>query len=396
MGCDSTITTNVGVLSVFSFSDSVTVCYGESYTFSDGTTVENITSSFEHTSNLISSHECDSVIVTVIRVNPVFTGLVTDTVCYGDTYTFPEGMVQENIIAPVTHTSSLTGVNGCDSMITTELIVLPCYYLSETAAVCTGGSYVFPDGATENNVIAPVEHTSHLSAQNGCDSIIVTALEVNSSYELSRTIEVCAGDDYTFPDGTTEYDISAPLSHTSNLVSSEGCDSIITTQVDVNEVDVSVSQEGHILTANNDEAEYQWIDCTDDSQLAGETGNSFSAFRSGRYAVVIDQNGCVSTSECYEIIVSGLETDVPEDNILVYPNPFEDVLSIRLPADLDRVSVIVLDIRGQQVIKQEPDKAPGSVWLDVSSLQSGMYFLSITAEDATVTFKVFKGPEASF
>jgi gliding motility-associated-like protein len=231
-GCDSVIVTNVAVNPVYNLTQNATVCQGDSYTFPDGTS-QVISATLSYTSNLTTLSGCDSVIVTNVAVNPVYNLTQNATVCQGDSYTFTDGTSQV-ISATLSYTSSLTTLNGCDSIIVTNVAVNPVYNLTQNATVCQGDSYTFPDG-TSQVISANLSYTSNLTTLNGCDSIIVTNVAVNPVYNLTQNATVCQGDSYTFPDGTSQL-ISADLSYTSNLTTLSGCDSVIVTNVAVNPV----------------------------------------------------------------------------------------------------------------------------------------------------------------
>ena len=226
-------TTTVTVNPLYNQSETATICSGDSYTFPDGTTQNNITSTVTYTSNLLSAANCDSVIVTTVNVNPVYSNSETVSVCSGDSYTFPDGTTQNNITATVVYTSNLQAATTCDSLIITTVNVNPSYNLTETASVCSGGSYTFPDGTTQNNITSQVVYTSNLQAGTTCDSTIVTTVNVNPLYNQSETVTVCSGGSYTFPDGTTQNNITSTVTYTSNLQSAANCDSVIVTTVNV-------------------------------------------------------------------------------------------------------------------------------------------------------------------
>ncbi|MBN2521974.1 MAG: hypothetical protein JXB24_01805, partial [Bacteroidales bacterium] len=237
-GCPSNnrVAIDVSLNPVYNESETDAICSGESYTFPDGTTQNNITSTVVHTSNLITVNGCDSVITTTINVNPVYNLAESAGVCSGDSYTFPDGTTQNNITSTVVHASNFVTVEGCDSIITTTVDVNPVYDLAESAGVCSGDSYTFPDGTTQNNITSTVVHASNLVTVEGCDSVITTTVNVNPVYDLAESAGVCSGDSYTFPDGTTQNNITSTVVHASNLVTVNGCDSVITTTVNVNPV----------------------------------------------------------------------------------------------------------------------------------------------------------------
>jgi len=55
--------------------ENITVCYGDSYTFPDGFVQNNITTPMNHTSNLLTIYQCDSIIHTTINVNVIDVGV---------------------------------------------------------------------------------------------------------------------------------------------------------------------------------------------------------------------------------------------------------------------------------------------------------------------------------
>jgi hypothetical protein len=242
-GCDSIIVTTVNVNPVYMTTDTVWVCSGTAYTFPDGTTNTGITMDTTHTSNLSTTAGCDSIIVTRVNVNPTYSTPESVAICSGMDYTFPDGSTQTNITATTVYTSSFLTIHGCDSSIVTTVNVNPVYNINQTVSVCTGSNYTFPDGTSQTNITTATTYTSNLSTVAGCDSIIVTTVNVNSVYNMTETAAVCPGNSYTFPDGTTQTNITSAITYTSNLVAMGGCDSIVVTTVNVNPIDTtSMSQ----------------------------------------------------------------------------------------------------------------------------------------------------------
>ena len=171
-----------------------------------------------------------------ISVNPIYSFTETDVICSGGSYQFPDGSTQNNITSQVVYTSNLQTVNTCDSIIVTTLNVNPVYNLTETKSVCSGDSYQFPDGTTQSNITSQVVYTSNMQTVNTCDSIIITTVNVNPTYSATETQIVCSGDSYQFPDGTTQSNITAQVVYTSNMQTVNSCDSIIVTTLNVNPI----------------------------------------------------------------------------------------------------------------------------------------------------------------
>jgi len=382
-------TVNVG--QIFNLSETVFVCSGSSYTYPDGTVQNNITSPASHISNLNTILGCDSIITTTVNVNPTYNAIEYITVCQGDSYTFPDGTTQTDISASTEYTSNLYTVNGCDSIIITEITVMPVYNGSETISICEGESYTFPDGTIQSDIHSSLEYISYLQTVNGCDSIIVTTVHVYPAYDATESVTVCQGDSYTFPDGTVEYDIMAPLSHTSMLVTANGCDSIMTTYLEIITVDVSVIQDGSTLTANNTSGTYQWIDCAHDNEpLAGETGQSFTPSQSGSYAVRITENGCTDTSDCYSITFTGMRLVNAEKDFIVFPNPAKDKLTIQSHAPVDQANIIITNLQGSKMLEQAYDSEHDLIEINLRDLKSGVYLIHFYSENITAVLKFLK------
>ncbi|HEX8562776.1 MAG TPA: T9SS type A sorting domain-containing protein [Flavobacterium sp.] len=70
---------------------------------------------------------------------------------------------------------------------------------------------------------------------------------------------------------------------------------------------------------------------------------------------------------------------------LVYPNPVNDIVNIHF-ADAGRVMVSVVDLQGKVILLEEKVLQNGDAQLDVSNIQSGMYFVYIASgeQDAVV------------
>ena len=208
-------------------------------TFPDGST-QTITGPVTQTSTLVGASVagCDSVVTTNVSLLPNPTSTVNDNICSGDNYIFPDGTVMTGITTPTTQVSTLVGLasNGCDSIVTTNLTIDPVYNITENYTICSGDNYTFPDGTVMTGITAPTTHVSNLTTTSGCDSIITTNIAIDPVYNITQNVNVCSGDGYTFPDGTNIPTIVAPLTYISNLTTTAGCDSIITTNVAVDPV----------------------------------------------------------------------------------------------------------------------------------------------------------------
>ena len=98
-------------------------------------------------------------------------------------------------------------------------------YGSVTETICESASFIWH--GTTYSTAGEYQHTTTSSIR--CDSIVTLTLYVSPRYNYSENVEVCSGENYTFPDKLEVFNITEPLQHISYLTSSLNCDSIITT-----------------------------------------------------------------------------------------------------------------------------------------------------------------------
>lgn len=363
------------------------VCSGGSYTFPDGSTQTNITAPVTQTSTLTAQGGCDSVIVTSLGIAPSYSFSDTVAVCSGSSVTFPDGSTQTNITAPVTHTSNLLTVSSCDSTIVTTVEVMPTYSFVESAAVCLGGNYTYPDGSTDSNITQTTVHTSLLSTTLGCDSSIVTTVNVHPTYTQNAQDTVCSGGSYTFPDGSTQTNITSTVVHTSALQTVNSCDSTIITTVGVATVDTVVTLAGITLTASATGATFQWIDCSSGLPVAGANAASFTPTANGSYAVIVTQNGCSDTSSCHAVTVVGVDTDLAT-HYRLSPNPNAGTFTLDVRDPLSQtVEVDVVNSTGQVVYRAQLSGA-GKHTLHLNRVAAGVYTLRVQEARQVTTLRV--------
>ncbi len=115
-GCDSTITTHLSLLPVFSGFSNIEICSGETYTLPNG---EIVSESGDYLTTLQSPTICTEI-TTHLSIIEIDTTFVFDTIIEGESYSLPDGLI---VLDEGTYISSLIGVSGCDSVIKTLLTV---------------------------------------------------------------------------------------------------------------------------------------------------------------------------------------------------------------------------------------------------------------------------------
>jgi len=138
---------------------------------------------------------------------------------------------------------------------------------------------------------------------------------------------ICQGSSYVFG----SQNLTTPGTYYHTFTSANGCDSLVTLNLQVTAVDTSVTLVFPIsLKANATNATYQWVDCDNGFSLISGANNSiFTPTTDGNYAVIVNQNGCTDTSECHNVTGTSINKTTNNNPWIVFPNPFSDVLTIQ-------------------------------------------------------------------
>lgn len=377
--CDSNITTTLTVATIITQNIDAAICQGNTYTFPDGS---SSTTATVNTSHFTTSTGCDSNIVTSLTVNPTYNIPVAASICQGSSYTFPDG--SSSMVATV-NTSHLNTIHNCDSSIVTTLSVNPNYNMVVNVTICSGDTYVFPDGNT--STIATVQ-TSHLSTVNSCDSAIVTHLSIAPVYAIFDTVIVCNGTVYVFPDGSTS---TTSTIHASAFHSIHNCDSIITISLFVITVDTSVSITGNTLTANMAAMTYQWLDCGTMTPIPNATNQSYTPIANGHYAVIITDSTCSDTSSCYNIFSVGMPENMLANTLFIVPNPSAGSFIIRfMMGNSAVIKLKITNTMGDIILDETMAASKGILSKEIleNTISNGIYFLNIAAGDSIINKKI--------
>ena len=142
-----------------------------------GNSVYNTTGLY--TDSLNSSLGCDSLVFTSLIINPDLAFTNNQTICIGETYT-----INGNIYDTTgTYVDSLQTIAGCDSIITTNLTILSISAGSSinNQTICIGDSIML---GTSTYFMTGTYYDTLISS-NSCDSIVTTNLMVQTANYLS-------------------------------------------------------------------------------------------------------------------------------------------------------------------------------------------------------------------
>ena len=152
---------------------------------------------------------------------------------------------------------------------------------------------------------------------------------------------------------------------------------------DLCDVDTAVTVDWGILTSSTSTAtSYQWLDCNNNyAQIAGATAQSFAPGVNGSYAVEITENGCVDTSACVLVDWVNLSELTMENEVLVYPNPTNGLLTIKASSTITNLELF--DSIGQKKMNIPVDEK-----IDIRGLPSGVYYLRIQTGETSQMKKI--------
>lgn len=148
------------------------------------------------------------------------------TICEGDSYL---GWTESG-----TYERQLDSDGGCNSIMITYLQVVEPKVTSEEISICQGDRY--------NGWSMTGEYTRTFTSSEGCDSLVTTKLTVHPKYEIYSEVTICEGESYQGRTTSGQYSV--------HYFSVSGCDSIIYTTLNVLPV-IRVSEEMAICAGGN-------------------------------------------------------------------------------------------------------------------------------------------------
>ncbi len=241
---------------------------------------------------------------------PIIT-VTDDTVCYGTSVTY-------NIVSGSLNSATFWGWAswcGNNNFHTGSSYTTPPLTFTQTVSVRGQGGCMSGGPCTEVTVIVLPGATIH-------------------SYDT-----ICSGMSFIFPDGSVG---SSTVNHTSNFTNVFGCDSDIVTHLYVQPFAATITNVvSGIHATDHSQYNYQWYSC-DSGWVAipGETNYIYYPSSNGNFAVIVDHGMCVDTSICYPFSFTGIN-EFQQYNIEVWPNPCSSFFNVHIP---DGISITLLNI----------------------------------------------------
>jgi len=299
----------------------------------------------------------------------------------------------------------ISAVTGCDSIVTLNTSVLPTSSSSETVAICENDLPYEWNGLTIGQ--AGSESVVLTSSVNGCDSIVTLNLLVNAIPTSSIDTLVCASQ---FPFSWNGLSINDFGAYEFASTAANGCDSIANLSVSENQLSAPlVYSIGSVacpkdlvffeVTDENTNAIYEWFG--PNSFSSSEVSNEFELTSNmvGTYGVSYTLNGCSS-------VTTYINLDI--DNTFDYQSfEFPNFITANGDGINDEINIedfvgpcaqFTLTIRdrwGSEVFRQE--RGEGSfkgLSVDDRQLPDGVYFYKLVFdqdEDVSGFLHIIRG-----
>ena len=254
---------------------------------------------------------------------------------------------------------------------------------TDTQVACDSLRWIDNILYTANNTTA----TDTLTNFANGDSIVTLNLTIINSATGTDTRTECSP--YAWIDGNiyTANNTTA----TFNLIggAANSCDSLVTLDLTINPINITITNTSLTLTANQTGATYQWLDCDNGNvAIPSETSQSYTATSNGNYAVEVSLGSCVDTSACENISIVGINENILGETISIYPNPTSGVATINL-GTIKEATITILNITGEELynINQINES---QVEVSLSDYSKGIYFIKIQSNNQQKVVKLIK------
>jgi hypothetical protein len=295
-------------------------------------------------------------------------------ICSGGTYVIGGSTYSE----PGVYTNVLTTDDGCDSTVTTYLYFSDPIFAEQALTICEGdfiivGESMYFDSGVYEDV---------LTTEDGCDSTVVTFLEVEEVFPFYNSVLLCEGQSVVVGDNT----YSEEGTYEDVLISESGCDSLVITFINVGEaINTEVLVDGDVLEAASGISFYQWVRCEPFEIIDGATDQFYTTTEPGLYAVILTSDECQDTSDCILMGTSGVTDQTANFNVKVFPNPSNGVFVIS-GYNTTGNQVQIYNVRGELIY--ESILAAEQTLINLQNQAKGLYLVRITTEDGFAVQKI--------
>ncbi|MBP1630158.1 MAG: leucine-rich repeat protein [Bacteroidetes bacterium] len=379
-GCDSVLSLSLIVTPIYSIEIFDTICKGQMYNKYGFNFIAD--TSGIYIQNLLSMSGCDSIIILNLLLNTVYSTTFYDTICQGLLY----NKYGFNFIADTSGINiyKIYTFTGCDS-ITLILNVNSRYSTIIYDTICKGqqyNNYGFNLNADTSGV-----YSQNLQTINGCDSIITLNLIVNTIFSKTIYDTICQGQVYNKYGFNFNADTAG--SYIQNLQTINGCDSIVILNLTLNSTP-SIPSNLKVYPQHN----YLEIIWQGDASKYEIYRNNILVTVVDQ-SIYLDYNVISSTAYCYKIkaisgdCVSefskimcksfvGLENEIDNNiSVKLYPNPTNKKAILSIENGVEMTEVQIIDMYGKIVDMYKLEGGKSQLEINVEGLAKGIYNICI-------------------
>jgi hypothetical protein len=239
-GCDSIVNIQINLFESFESMEQFSICEGDSVIVNG----EIFTEAGNFVQEMQTASGCDSITNIEIELFESFESLELFDLCPGDSIIFENTIITESGSFEVL----LQTQNGCDSLLVAQVQIFDEFFSDQSFNICSGDSLTV-DGITYNEAGVFVQD---LTTVNGCDSIISIEIIELETFQTDIPLEFCEGDSAVI--GNVTYFEAGDF--TQSLTASNGCDSTLNVSVNVlpasDEIIMFTIIEGDFITVNGE------------------------------------------------------------------------------------------------------------------------------------------------
>ncbi|GEM_PF-2545299 len=248
--------------------------------------------------------------------------------------------------------------------------LFPSYNSAGLISDTSCNTYTVPSG--QATYITSGVYKDTLENASGQDSVLTIVLTIASSSSSNLSDTACQI--YESPSGNHWWTMSGVYQDT--LVNVMGCDSVITIDLHVITIDTTVISIQNLLIAQEPQGQYQWLDCLSGyAIMANETNDTLIPDFGGFYAVAIEKEGCMDTSDCFAAIPIGIGKPLNSPSIELYPNPTSGLVTLSASGTKAPFVVTIRDPLGRLIGKPSV-LSDGRAELFIEG-EKGIYFLEV-------------------
>jgi uncharacterized delta-60 repeat protein len=364
-------------------------------------------------------------------------GSLTATVSTGlppYTYLWSNGQSTQTIsnLAVGTYSVTVKDADGCSTVLTQSVTATPVltFNVNTTPAKCglsngtgsvvvSGGpaivSYSWSNGSTSNpaiNLPSGPNAVTVLDA-NGCSStstFTIAALPI-VSINITNNATTCglsngsatvnilnnvAVSSFLWNTGAITHTIGnlAAGTYTCTVNDANGCTAVATTVINASSApSINLGPDLSILSGQTTNFDATTSGASAYSWSTGATTATIAVSSSGTYCVTVTTAGNCTASDCVNLDVLSSSSDLGTlGTIEAFPNPVDEILTIKFPNELLNSPIIVriYDAKGRLVFQKNTNPSSDLYSIDLGNLAGGIYWLSLSKGVASTQIKFIK------